>query len=714
MAEDFRNADYIADMPEEPKEENLNIVEEAELLGIIKSRFQAAASGKQPHEDRMIEAYNNFRGIYGKSRPAMRASEKSNIFVKATKTKTLAAYGQIVDITLGGETIPIRVRPTQVPEGADDVAHVSAEESPMQKQPAPMEEEEKLNPFNIGFKGDGREVPPGATFGSKIKKLLNINQDPKDKYLKPGRVEGKPTYNPAQMAADRMDKLIHDQLEESNSIGEISNATFESVMLGTGVIKGPFTYVKTLHKWVKDDNGNRVYKPIRTKVPRLEFVSVWDAYPDPNATCKEEMSYFIHRHRMNESQLRGLKNMPKFDSKAIMRVLEMGPNYQKQSYEHSIRSSAEEGPGNSQEDRYEVLEYWGTMGAKEAKQVGLKVDEDLGEIQVNAWICGNEILRVAANPFVPARIPYHIFNYEKNPYSIFGIGVPENMSDSQQMMNGHARMAVDNLALAGNLVFDIDETALVPGQDMEIYNGKIFVRQAGQAGQAVYGIKFPNTAQENMMMFDKFRQLADEETGIPSYSHGATGVTGMTRTASGMSMLMGAASLTIKTVIKNIDNQLLKPLGDDFFQWNMQFFEGDLEIEGDLEVRAEGTNSLMQKEVRSQRLTQFLQIGMNPVLAPFINIPYIVEELAISLDLDRDRVINSTEEARLAAEILGMTNGQTASSTVGPAGQQPTDMGPLGAVPGGAGAIDPTGAGNGNIGTGVAPQPGEEEFSGQA
>ena len=40
-------------------------------------------------------------------------------------------------------------------------------------------------------------------------------------------------------------------------------------------------------------------------------------------------------------------------------------------------------------------------------------------------------------------------------------------------------------------------------------------------------------------MFDKFRQLADEATGIPSYSHGATGVQSTTRTASGMSMLMG-------------------------------------------------------------------------------------------------------------------------------------------------------------------------------
>ena len=65
--------------------------------------------------------------------------------------------------------------------------------------------------------------------------------------------------------------------------------------------------------------------------------------------------------------------------------------------------------------------------------------------------------------------------YELNPYQFFGIGIPENMEDSQAIMNGHARMAIDNLALAGNLVFDIDESALVQNQNMEVYPGKIFI-----------------------------------------------------------------------------------------------------------------------------------------------------------------------------------------------------------------------------------------------
>ena len=130
----------------------------------------------------------------------------------------------------------------------------------------------------------------------------------------------------------------------------------------------------------------------------------------------------------------------------------------------------------------------------------------------------------------------------------------------------------------------------------------------------------------------------------------------MTRTASGMSMLLGAASLNNKTVIKNLDDFLLKPLGEAYFQWNMQFLESKLDVTGDLEVKATGTNSLMQKEVRSQRLTTFLQTVQNPAVAPFVKINKLISELAYSLDLDPDELLNDPEEAAIIAQIIGMQN----------------------------------------------------------
>ena len=280
------------------------------------------------------------------------------------------------------------------------------------------------------------------------------------------------------------------------------------------------------------------------------------------------------------------------------------------------------------------------------------------------------------------------------------------MDDSQQIMNGHARMAIDNLALAGNLVFDIDETMLVPGQDMSVYPGKIFRRQSGMPGQSIHGVKFPSTANENMMMFDRFRQLADEATGMPSYSHGQTGIQSTTRTAAGMSMLMGASALNIKTVIKNIDDYLLRPLGESLFSWNMQFNENSPKIIGDIEFKARGTSALMQKEVRSQRLMTFMQTASNPSLAPFVKWHTILSEIAKTLDIDPDKVINDPEKAAIFAQIMGMVNGIQENTSNG--GQPP--MGQSGGVPPGANPQDPTGSGGGNIGTGSVPQSGEAGF----
>ena len=55
-----------------------------------------------------------------------------------------------------------------------------------------------------------------------------------------------------------------------------------------------------------------------------------------------------------------------------------------------------------------------------------------------------------------------VLPYELNPYSFFGVGIAENMDDTQTLMNGFMRMAVDNAVMSGNLLIEIDETNLVP------------------------------------------------------------------------------------------------------------------------------------------------------------------------------------------------------------------------------------------------------------
>ena len=665
---------------------------------LIESRLKESEQARLYDEKRWLRAYRNYRGIYS-SDMAFRDSEKSKVFVKVTKTKVLAAYGQLIEVLFSQGKFPISVLPTTDPTGVEKYAHIKPDNM---KNPR-MED-------IYGFEGDGREMEPGATADSILNGLA-------EKYANAGFEKGAapdlktmPQIEPAEEAARNMQKLIHDQLEETHAISVLRHVLFEMCLLGTGVLKGPFNYEQSIHKWSLNDAGEREYTPATKLVPRIEAVSCWDLYPDPDAVQIEDADYVIQRHIFNRTQLRDLINRPFFRKSAILDVLEGGPNYETRSYETALfdRENQEEYSKN----RFEVLEYWGTMDKYLVEEAGIEmpddISDDLDEVQINAWISNGQILRLVLNPFTPARNPFMVCPYEINPYQFFGVGIPENMDDSQTIMNGHARMAIDNLALAGNLVFDVDETMLVPGQDMTIFPGKIFRRQSGQTGQALHGLRFPNTAPENMQIFDKFRQLADESTGIPSYSHGTTGVMSTTRTASGMSMLMGAAALNIKTVVKNVDDYLLRPLGETLFQWNMQFNKDVPDIQGDLDVKAQGTSSLMQKEVRSQRLMTFMQVASNQFLAPFVKWHSIIREIAKSMDIDPDQLVNDPEKAAIFAKMIGEMNvNQQAQGN----NQQQGSMGDTGGVPAGAAITDTQGSGGGNIGVGTPQVAGESGFT---
>jgi len=676
------------------------------LAGYVKTKFEEAENGRYSHEQRWLQAYKNFRGVYD-STTAYRDSERSKVFVRITKTKVLAAYGQIVDILFANKKFPLVVEHTPVPEGIAEFAHMET----------PLDEMIQEDPY--GFAGDGREMLPGALGAEPSKNFLGGLQG---KYGQLPLAEGpammgEPQISPAQIAALNMEKVIHDQLLDTNAVNVFRNAIFEASLLGTGIVKGPFNFYKRIHKWGRDDEGNREYQPYEKVVPRIEMVSAWDFHPDPSATSIDDCEYVIERHRFNRQQLRALIKRPHFIAEAIEECLAKGPNYEDKYYEDTIREDETE-PYVS-ESRYEVLEYWGVLDSKLAKAAGFAEADmmsEFDELQVNIWVCGNMILRCVLNPFTPARIPYQVFPYEVNPYQLWGVGVAENMEDAQKLMNGHVRMAIDNLALAGNLVFDVDEASLVPGQNMDIFPGKIFRRQSGVTGTAINGLKFPNTAGENLQMYQISRQLADEETGIPSIMHGQTGVTGTGRTAAGLSMLMGSAGLSMKTVVKNIDDMLLKPLGEAYFQWNMQFNDDAPDIEGDLEIKPRGVAAVMQKEVRSQRLTTLLQTVSNPMLAPFVKIPNLMRELAISQDIDPDSLVNDQNEAQIYAKMLQgmMANAQQAASAeAGPGGEQ-QGMAPDGGVPAGDSGVDDSGRGNGTIGVGTAPSAGEAGFSGNA
>ena len=677
---------------EDAKKEDMIDPKSGRIVSYVQERFNKADTARETEEIRWLRAYRNYRGIYG---PDVQFSdtEKSQVFVKVTKTKVLAAYGQITEVLLGGNRFPLTVNPTTLPDGVEENVH-------LETNPQITEAEEAMP-----------KLLPGETMQDLRDRLGGMRKElePVLDKLKAGPATGPTqiTFEPAMIAAKKMEKKIHDQIEESKGKKHLRTAAFECSLFGTGIMKGPFAVDKEYPNW--DEDGE--YNPTIKTVPQITSVSIWNFYPDPDANNMEEAEYIIERHKMSRSQLRALKKRPYFRDNAIDTAITMGDNFVKESWEQAMEDDNQE----VATERYEVLEFWGNVDVSVLKDYEVDIpkklkDED--ELSVNIWMCNGQILRLVMNPFTPRIIPYYVVPYEVNPYSMFGIGIAENMDDTQTLMNGFMRMAVDNAALSGNLLIEVDETNLVPGQDLTVHPGKVFRRQGGAPGQAIFGTKFPNVSNENMQMFDKARVLADESTGFPSFAHGQTGVSGVGRTASGISMLMSAANGSIRTVVKNIDDYLLAPLGKAFFSFNMQF-DYDPEIKGDLEVKAEGTESLMANEVRSQRLMQFLGVVQNPVLAPFAKMDYIIREIAKSMDLDPDKVTNSMQKAAVQAEILKQFQAANPQPPQPQQGGVPgvPPAGPQGVAPAGVQVQDTQGSGGGQIGTGTAPTPGEQGFS---
>ena len=675
--------------------------QKSSLITFVNDRFKRSEDARRSDEDRWIKAYRNYRGLYG-SDVKFTDSEKSRVFVKVTKTKTLAAYGQIVDVLFGNNKFPLSVDPSVLPDGVAESVHINID--PMASQAGDalkaVTENKPSRPYLI----DGTtKLNPGETMNDLRKRLGPLSQKldaVSEKIVEgDGTTQTTVTFHPAMVAAKKMEKKIHDQLQESGASVHLRSMAFEMALLGTGVMKGPFAVDKEYPNW--NDEGE--YEPLIKTVPECNHVSVWNFYPDPEATSMNDAEYVVERHKMSRTQLRALKNRPYFMEDAIQYAIDKGPDYIQKHWEMTM----DDDQTTPDSERWEVLEFWGFVDTDMLEQYGVKIPKEsknLDEVNANVWVCNGEVIRMVLNPFKPTRIPYYATPYEHNPYSFFGVGIAENMADTQTLMNGFMRMAIDNAALSGNLIIEVDETNLVPGQDMSVYPGKIFRRQGGAPGQAIFGTKFPNVAQENMQLFDKARVLADESTGFPSFAHGQTGVSGVGRTASGISMLMSAANGSIRTVVKNVDDYLIRPLGRAFFAFNMQF-DFDENIRGDLEVNASGTESLMANEVRSQRLMQFLQVAQNPVLAPFAKMDYIIREIAKSMDLDPDKVTNSMQDAAIQAEILK-----------GFQAPQPAPAGPEGVpAPQGQGpqaVADTSGGGGSQMGVGTAPTPGEQGFTG--
>jgi len=214
------------------------------------------------------------------------------------------------------------------------------------------------------------------------------------------------------------------------------------------------------------------------------------------------------------------------------------------------------------------------------------------------------------------------------------------------MCNAVARALVNNMSLASGpqVVYNIDR--LPQGENItQLFPWKIWQVTSDPLNGNARPVEFfqpDSRASELMAVYEKFAVLADEYTGIPRYMTGGNPSGGAGRTASGMSMLMTNAGKSIKQVIANIDEHVIKPLIDRLYYYNMRYSD-DPDLKGDVNIQALGAASLMEKEAIQQRQNEFLGIALNsPVAQQVIGMEGVAELLrqaAKRLDMNVDDIV---------------------------------------------------------------------------
>ena len=588
-------------------------------------------------EQRMLKSVRQRRGEYDPEVLAeIRKSGGSEVYMMLTSNKCRAAASWLRDVLLGikGEkpwTIDPSPLPDLPPSMAQSIAKMAYQEA-MEYQQATQS--------TVGQK-EMEEVV------SRIKDRIITNAKKK-----------------AKEVCERMEIKMEDQLLEGGFQKAFSEFLDDIVTFPSAFIKGPVVRKKTKLKWVPDqaNAGNFQLELNDEYVLEWNRVDPFNVYPSPMATTVDD-GLFIERHRLSRSALNELIGVEGYSEQAIRAVLDEHGRNGLRNWLYIDAAKAEvEGKALSSvyqnvEGEIDALQFWGSVQGKHLIEWGMKkeqVPDELKEYPCEVWVVGTWVIKATINSDPLGRRPYYKASYEEVPGCFWGNSVADLARDSQTQCNTAARAIANNMNLASGpqVVYNVDR--LPPGEDItQIYPWKIWQATSDPYGSTTAKpVEFfmpKSISGELMAIYTFFSNLADEHTGVPRYITGDAHIGGAGRTASGMSMLMNNAGKAIKQVIANIDVNVLEPLVDRLYFYNM-YHGDDPHLKGDISVRARGAAALMVKEQAQVRINEYLAVvASNPVFTNIVgeeSIAALLREGAKMLDLDTDQIVPPPEIIR--------------------------------------------------------------------
>jgi predicted amino acid-binding ACT domain protein len=303
------------------------------------------------------------------------------------------------------------------------------------------------------------------------------------------------------------------------------------------------------------------------------------------------------------------------------------------------------------------------------------------------------------SPSPRKRHPYFFTSFEKVPGTPVGNGLPDILSDIQEVCNATLRSLVNNLSISSGPQVVVNTERLSPDEDGEsIFPWKrwrVTSDPMGASSGAQKPIDFfqpQSNAGELLQVYQKFSDIADELSAIPKYLSGNSSG-GAGRTASGLAMLMGNASKVLQTVAANIDRDIFQGLLSNLFDMMMLTDTSGM-LTGEESIQVKGVNVAIQRETERSRQIEFLQSTANPIDAGIIGTTgraAILRKVADGIGMDGEAIVPSEDDLKNKEQAAAMQAQMMAQQGAQAQGNQPQspvngDMGPrTNSIQGGAG-----------------------------
>ena len=281
-----------------------------------------------------------------------------------------------------------------------------------------------------------------------------------------------------------------------------------------------------------------------------------DIYIDP--TCMDNMDkcqFVIHRYETDLSSLRAdgrYKNLDKVDK---YEGQNMDNGYYPQDHTYfTFEDKARK--------KMVMYEYWGNYDVNE---------DGIAEPIVCSWI-GNTVVRLQSNPYPDKKPPFIVVPFNAVPFQIYGDSLASVIGDNQKVKTAIIRGVIDNMAQSNNGQVGMKKGSLDIANRKKFLQGNNFEYNGdkGDFWQGSYN-QIPGSAFDVMTLMNN---EIESQTGVKSFSGGITG-SALGSTATGARGALDATATRRISLVRNIAENLIKPLMRKWMSYNAEFLEAE-------------------------------------------------------------------------------------------------------------------------------------------